>query len=230
MGLLRLFKGGEAEPKGSAAGAAIVAMEHDQFIARGYGRIVNVGAMSAPITGGGAGTTVDLSQPELVIAVPPKYVLLPISIYVQCQAPVISADSDEMEIIARVQREVSWQGDGTFTVQIPHNMRTDIYPGSACRVASAFTANMTTDGSATPPSASTTSRTGAMELDHAVKVADFQTGVGVLWNKLEMRYQPKVSPQLVGPCIVYLYWGGTAAVSGFAQVAWIEGPDSEIFI
>lgn len=227
MGLLRLFKGGETEQRISPAGATVIALELDQFIARGYGRMTRVGSFSTPITGGGAGTIIDIDQPEFCLAVPPQYVAIPLRISVQCQAPLLAADNDEMEILIMSDRAVNWPLDGTFTGEATvanraQNMRTDIYPGSACRLGSAFTANMTKDGTSVP--------TGDVELARAVKVADVQTAVGVMWTSLELVYEPKHPLCLVGPSNLYIYWGGTVAVTGFAQIAWIEGHKNEIFL
>lgn len=227
MDLLRMFKGGQVEAKGSAAGAQVVALELDQCIARGWGRMATVGAFSTPITGGGAGTIIDLDQPEVVVAVPAKYVMIPIRIAVQCQAPALAAANEEIEILIMGDRDSLWPADGTFTDESRSifNMRTDINYGAACRLASAFTADMTANGTRDPGDASF-----SFELARKVKVADLKTSVGVLWVELDLLYEPKHPPILVGPSNLYIYWGGTAAVTGYAQVSWVEAQEEQIFL
>ncbi len=46
------------------------------LIARGYGWHFDVGAFDTGITGGGAGTVIDLDQPEFGISVPSGYTLI----------------------------------------------------------------------------------------------------------------------------------------------------------
>ncbi len=71
-----------------------------------------------------------------------------------------------------------------------------------------------------------TSPTLGMELAHASTKADLATAAAQIWTKLELLYEPITPPILVGPCAIYIYWGGTVATTGFAQIEWIELTDA----
>ena len=175
------------------------------FIARGYGRHVDVGAFSTPIVGGGNGTILDQDQPEFCLSVATGYTIIPLRFHIQCQGPLLAADSEETEILIAVDRVAAWAGDGTVTSETPLNMKTS---GSAADVTcfSAGTANITNP-------------TLGYELAHKVKIGDFQgTPANAMWTDLELLYEPKNPPFLVGPCAVYGYWGGTVATTGFANL------------
>lgn len=189
-------------------------------VAEGKGFIVNVGAFSTPITGGGAGTILDLDQPELVINVESGKVLVPLRFHIQTQAPLLAADADESEILIAVDRTAKWAGDGTFTAETALNMRTDNPRSFNGSVGSAFTADMlmTTAADAVL----------GIELARSVITADSQTAAGVMWTKNELVYEPLVSPFIVGPAAVLVYWGGTVATPGFAQVSFLELDSTEI--
>ena len=179
-------------------------------VMEGYGYHVSIGAFSTPIVGGGNGTILDLDQPEGIISCPNGTAIMPIRIHVQCQAPLIAADSDEMEILIAADRAAAYADDGTVTSETAYNMRTDNPRTSNCTCASAATADITDP-------------TLGIELAHAVKVADVQgTAANALWASLELLYEPETPPVLMGPSAIYIYWGGTVATSGFAQVEWLE--------
>lgn len=183
----------------------------------GRAYMMNVGAFSTPITGGGAGTILDQDQPEGIISVPSGKAIVPVRIHVQCQAPLSVTDNDESEILIAVDRAAAWAGDGTVTTETALNMRTDNPRSSSCSCASAATANITNP-------------TLGIELAHSVMVADVQgTAATVVVTKHELLYEPSVPPIIVGPAAIYLYWGGTVATSGFAQAVWLEY-DDEAFV
>lgn len=195
----------------------------DKMIAMGYGRAVTVGAFSTGIVGGGAGTILDLDQPELVIAVPAGYVIRPLFAEIVVQGGISTADSDETEALLAVDSLGQWTGDGTFTSELPSNMNTRFDKGSACRVGSAFTADMTTTprngGAAADPVLD-------MELAGIVETGD-QGGVAanVAYRIIRLAYNPALPEWLEGPCSLLGYWGGTiATVGGFARVRWVEAP------
>ena len=181
-------------------------------ISEGKGFIVNVGAFSTPITGGGDGTVIDQDQPELVISVPTGKAIFVFSAKVQCHVPLLASDADEAEILLAVDKDTEVAA-GTATTETPVNLKLQSAEVSACTVKSAYTAD------ATNP-------TLDIELDRAVITGDMNgtPGFAAFWTPLKLDYQPRVLPELVGPCAVYLYWGGTVATSGFAQVCYIESP------
>lgn len=190
-------------------------------VAEGRGFAVNVGAFSTAITGGGDGTIVDLDQPELVINVESGKVLVPIRFQVQAKTPLLAADNEEAEILIAVDRTAKWAGDGTFTAETALNMRTDnprSYTGS---IGSAFTADMTMTTAA--------DAVLGIELARAVAQGDFQgTPANAMWTELRVDYAPEIPEMIVGPAAVLVYWGGTVAATGFAQLKFLELDASEI--
>lgn len=190
----------------------------DAMIARGWGWSATIGAFSTPITGGGAGTVLDQDQPEGIISVPSGYAMRPVRIHVQCQTPLIANDADESEILIALDRAAAYDGSGTVTDEngTTYNMRTDLTTGSPVRVFSAATANITNP-------------TLGVELARAVVTGDVQgTAANALWGKLDLLYEPRHPPIIVGPACVYLYWGGTVATTGFAQIQFVAFPASKV--
>lgn len=196
-------------------GSGLQADWRQGFVFEGKAYHVTIGAFSTPIVGGGNGTVLDIDQPEGVISVPSGTSIIPLRIHVQTQAPLSVTDNDESEILIAVDRAAAWFGDGTKTDEVAYPMRTDLSSGSACACASAFTADMTRDGTADPAL--------TIELARSVTVADVQgTAATVVVTKHELLYEPQVPPIIVGPAALYLYWGGTVATSGFAEVEYAE--------
>jgi len=182
----------------------------------GRGFHVDVGAFSTPIVGGGNGTVIDIDQPEACISVPSLTAIIPIRISVQCQTPLIAADANESEILIAVDIASANAGDGTATAETALKMKLGHARTSACTCKSAFTAD-------------TTDPVLGMELDRVVKVGDVQgTAANALWGNLGLLYEPLAPQMLVGPCAIYLYWGGTVATPGFAQIEWIEYKTSDL--
>lgn len=202
--------------EGTFDGAAFMADWRQKLILEGRGFIVNVGALTTPITGGGNGTVLDAEQPEFVVSVPSGTAILPFRVAVQCQLPLIAADSDESEILIAVDRTQTVSG-GTATAETIFNLRTDNSRSSACTATSAYTADMTSPASPTL----------GIELARAQRVGDVQgTAANALWSELSCLYEPQVVPVLMGPCALIGYWGGTVATTGFAQIMWVEIPST----
>jgi len=184
-------------------------------IMEGRGFHVTIGAFSTPIVGGGDGTVLDIDQPEGVISVPEGTAIIPIRIDVQCQTPLLATDADESEILIAVDRASANAGDGTATAETVSNMRTDNPRTSSCTCTSAYTAD-------------TTDPVLGIELARSVITGDVQgTAATIWWGKLRCLYEPIAPPILMGPCGIYIYWGGTVATSGFAQVQWLEFDETE---
>jgi len=180
----------------------------------GHGYHVDVGAFSTPITGGGNGTIIDQDQPDAAISCPAGYSIMPIRIHVVCQVPIIAADSDESEIVIAADiAAVGTPGATGYTSETAVNMHSGSGNTTACSCYSASTSNWTNP-------------TLGMELAHAVNIADLGgTPASQAWGKLECLYEPVSPPILTGPCCIYIYWGGTVATTGFAQIEWIEISD-----
>jgi len=188
----------------------------DAAIARGLGWIVNIGAFSTPITGGGNGTILDLDQPEGIISVPAGITIRPIRVHLHGQTPLLATDADESELLIAVDRTAKWAVDGTYTLETPYNLRTDFTEACPCQAASAFTAD-------------TTDPVLDIELARSVIVGDVQgTPATALWTKNELLYEPKTPPFIVGPAMLVVYWGGTVATTGFAEICFVAFPSSKI--
>jgi hypothetical protein len=177
---------------------------------------VDVGAFSTPITGGGAGTVLDQDQPEALIAVPAGTSIMLNRVAVQCQTPLLATDADEAEILIGVDKDVA-ATDGTSTVETPMSLRTDAPNASVCTCKSAYTGDIT----AAP--------TLDIELARKVITGDMNgTPANALWGLLDLVYEPKVAPIIVGPASVMVYFGGTVATKGFAQIQWAEFTSSTV--
>jgi hypothetical protein len=137
---------------------------------------------------------------------------MPLRVHVQTQPGLIAADADEVEILIGVDRTQAIAG-GTSTSEVIFNMRTDNPSSSLCTATSAYTADMVTP--ATP--------TLGIELARRQKVGDVQgTAANASYHEAELLYVPDPAPILVGPCALLVYWAGTVALPGFAQIEWAE--------
>ncbi len=200
--------------KGLVDGTLVDVPWQQAYINAGYGFRATIGAFSTPITGGGAGTIIDQDQPEGIISVPDGSAIIPVRFAVQCHTPLLATDADEAEVLIAVDRLAAYAGDGTVTTETAFNMRTDNPRSSVCTVASAATANITNP-------------TLGIELARKVIIGDMNgVPANALWGSLDFTYEPRFADVIVGPAAVYVYWGGTVAVPGFAQLAWIELPSS----
>ncbi len=190
----------------------------EALVMAGYGRHVSIGAFSTPITGGGAGTVLDLDQPEGLVSVPNGVAIRPISIRFQGHQPLLATDADEAEVIVAVDVAGAWNGDGATTAETIYNMRTGLPSSSGCIAASAFTGDMTTGVVAADPVL-------AIELAARRNTGDVQgTPATALQTALDFVYEPAIAPWIVGPATLLLYWGGTVALPGFAQLQFLEVP------
>lgn len=184
-------------------------------IMEGRGYHVTIGALSTPIVGGGAVTIVDLDRPEGIISIPEGTAIMPIRISVQCQTPLLAADADESEILIAADRLAACTIGTTQTTEVAFNMRTDNPRTTQCSCYSAATADVTDP-------------TLGIELARAVITGDMNgTPANALWGILNLLYEPVAPPILMGPAGLYIYWGGTVATSGFAQVEWLEFAETD---
>lgn len=202
-----------------ASGALVVMHEIDSLIEQGFGYHAEVGNLTTGITGGGAGTIFDLDQPELVIGIPSGTVVMPIHFIVVGVLPVLVADNDEWEAIVCVDTSSGYGktagADGTSTTETVFNLRTDLANNrSLCEVRSAFTADMTTDGTNDPVL--------DMTLDRVNLSGDLQSAVGTTLLGLKLDYQPRFPPRIAGPATILVYWGGTSAITGYCSARWVE--------
>ncbi len=203
----------QALPDGALATGSWI----DSMITQGLGWTVTVGDLSAPVSGGGDTAIIDQNKPQLMIGVPAGFVMRPIRVTVDAEVPLIVTDADEAEILIAVDRTQFLPTDGTFVTEVPLNMRTDIIGGCPLTANSLYSANVTNP-------------TLSIELDRVVTVADIvgAGGTTTTWGNLQLEYEPKRPPYIVGPAIFIIYWGGTVDVSAYAQVQFVAFPSSKV--
>lgn len=185
------------------------------MVARGFGWHADFGSFSTGITGGGAGTIIDLDQPEAIISVPSGFVLCPLRLAGQVK-PVTTTvtDANEDEILFAADRSAAYAGDGTVVAVTPTNMRSDLL-GASCPATVKSTA-----------SADITDPVLGIELARKVVTWTTQTAVGEVQTELSLVYEPLRPPFLIGPAAIYGYWGGTVALTGFAQADFLVFPST----
>ncbi len=185
-------------------------------ILEGKGFTAKVGAFSTPVVGGGAGTVIDLDQPEFGMIIPDGTTIVPIRIAVQLATPLGATDADEVETVWFVDvtaATVAAALDGTWANTItPNNMRINLTnrANSGCTVKSVC-------------SGDTTDPTEGVDLLHTQLTLDMNgTPANAIWTRHEALYEPRNPPYIVGPASLFGYWGGTVATSAFAQIWWLE--------
>ena len=162
------------------------------------------------ITGGGAGTIVDLEQPEGLIGVGTGYVLIPVECHVACQVD-LDADGEEGNIILIADRTQAPPTSVTGTIETPDNQ----LDGGADFPGDAYSA-ITTD--LLDPVVSEILDFETIQASDFISASGAATGSTVAVASLKMKYEPLLPDLLRGPCQVALYWGGTAAVPGIGSL------------
>ncbi len=214
-GVSRVSEGGEPFIRATRDGSLFIADWKLAAIMEGRGFQINVGALSTPVTGGGAGgTAVDLDTPEFVISVPKGTSIIPIRTEVTVGLPVGAADDNEVDILLAVDQDAAWDATGTAVTEVIYNMNTLNNRASNCTARSAFSATMTTDP------------VEDIELAHYTKVFESFSATGAHWTESILLYEPEAPPIINGPAMYIGHWGGTAAAHGFATVQWIEFPST----
>lgn len=207
-GLAHVSEGADVYIRALRDGSLVGVDWLQSLIMAGYGSYIDVGALTTPIVGGGNGTIVDLDQPEVNIGVPTGRTIVPVRIHIQCEVPA-DTDADVEEIIIGYDRLATNAG-GTFTDEVIKNMRTDMVGSSLCDANSAYSGDQTVS-----PTVNEIARAGT--------VTNVLTS-GITNKQFELLYEPKHPLFIVGPAQLICYWGGVAAMSGFAQVFWVEFP------
>jgi len=206
-------EGGQIQARATRDGALFTAPWIQSLVLDGRCYMIQVGALTTPIVGGGNGTVVDLDQPEVDISVPSGTTILPFRIDVQVENNATEADNAIGEIIIGIDRTVSDNTTGgTFTDETAVNLRTDNPRSSLCDPNSAYTGNITT-----APVVIELARLQRVAIVDASSTARDDTSMHLL-------YEPSVIPAIVGPAQLLVYWGGVEAISGYAQVYWAELP------
>lgn len=173
-----------------------------------------VGTLSTGIVGGGNGTVLDLDQPEFIISVPSGTAIMPLRVAIQGNAADAVADHSVLEALICADRTQAWAADGTCTSTTIYNYRTDSPRASACLARTAF-------------SADTTDPVHSIDLARAEVKIDLPAN-GETPIILDLNWVPEQPPVLVGPAMLVGYWGGTSAVTGYAQIIWAEFFKSEV--
>jgi hypothetical protein len=188
-----------------------------ELLLAGYVYTFSVGTLSAgadvsPVAGGGNGTTIDEDQPELGFGVPTGYTLIPLSCKFAGQVD-IDADAEVGNVVLFADLAATIPTDGTKTAVSPINLlhgATD-YPGTAFKQATA----------------DITDPTVSLILDYkTVRAMDAGVAASEFPVDFSMNYEPALPPHFIGPCSVYLCWGGTAAVNGMANVTFAAVPNA----
>jgi hypothetical protein len=167
-----------------------------------------VGTLSTGIVGGGNGTVLDIDQPEFLIYVPTGLAIMPLRIAIQGNAADAVADHSVLEAVIALG-EVAWDGTGTCTTEVAYNMNRGSSLASGCSVRSAFTVDITT------------APVHVLDLARAEVKIDLPAN-GETPIILDLLYEPDPAPIIVGPATITGYWGGTSAVTGYAQLYWAE--------
>ena len=210
-GVVIAGEGDQRQVRGSRDGAVFQAPWIQGLVLEGRCYMIQVGALTTPIVGGGNGTIIDLDQPEVNIGVPSGTTILPFRVNVECESSATEADDDIGEIVVGFDRLATNTG-GTFTDEVAVNLRTDNPNSSLTDPNSAYTGNQTTE-----PTVIELVRVQRQPIVDASSTARADTTIHLL-------YEPLYPMALVGPAQFLVYWGGVAARSGFAQVFWAELP------
>lgn len=202
-------EGAQRQARGTRDGALFAAPWIQGLILEGRCYMIQVGALTTPIVGGGNGTIVDLDQPEVNIGVPSGTTILPFRIDVQVELNATQADNAITDVIIGFDRLATNAG-GTFTDETAVNLRTDNPYSTLCDPNSAYTGNQTTE-----PTVIEIARLQHVPIVDAASTARADTSLHLL-------YEPLYAMAIVGPAQLLVYYGGVEAVSGYVQVFWAE--------
>ena len=187
------------------------------LIARGFGWHFDIGAFSTAVAGGGATGVIDQDRPSGAISIPEGWCCIPLRIHLQSQPNAAQAADDEVEALIAVDRTAAVVG-GTWTAETPTNMRTNIASGSPLLCQSIASANCT-------------SPTLGIELARQVKECQEDTAAGNRWDGgLDLLYEPKFPEFIIGPAGLYVYMGGTAAITIFGQLEFLAIPSALVTV
>jgi len=206
-----LGEGGEETARLSKMGQLYTVDWKEKLIQAGKVWVVNVGGITAgaaPLlySGGGAGTTIDTDQPELIIGVDAGYYLIPLEISVAAEAN-LDADVEHAEIIAFADR-----------TQAPPTSATTVGAGGA------VTFNNMLDGAGSFPGRGfflvNTDLTDpvaseVLAYEHLI-VSDAGVAASQQVIRLKMHYEPSAPPKLAGACSIVVCWGGSDALGVLA--------------
>lgn len=189
-----------------------------KLVAQGLVYSAHIGTLTAGadvglITGGGAGTTVDSDQPELIVGVDSGF-LVPIEVQVMCNVD-CDADAEYGEIILFADRTQAppTTAAGTPGIVTPNNLL-DGGPAFSGRCYGGVTTDITDplmsefiDG-------------------EYFRTSDNGAAASALPERLKLSHIPAYPRILAGPCSLVVCFGGTAAVTGMISVVFAAIPAS----
>ena len=181
----------------------------------GYGYGITIGALTTPIVGGGAGTVIDLDQPELVLSVPDGTTMLLMHVGFQLEMPA-DVEGEIHEIILTADRSAAAGGlAGNGTDENEFNLLTNRgSKGARVDAWSAMTSNITAP-------------TDDFVLTRRQIITQVLTS-GILSTEFRFDFDERPAIAFVGPAAVYGYWGGIQAISGFGEARWVEFDTSDL--
>lgn len=174
----------------------------------------NSGGAPSLVQGGGAGTTIDSDQPEMIVGVRAGYYMIPLRFQASIQVD-LDADAEIGDIVLFADTTQAPPVTATATAEVPISLLGTGLVTSIAEAWSAVTADIT------DPVAS------ILLAYETVREAEI-SAVAHATVKLSLLYEPLSPPLLKGPCSVVACWGGTAAVNGLATFDWAEIPASWI--
>ncbi len=207
----RLSEGADVLTRALRDGTLITSDWKDAAIMGGFGYQVIEGSFSTGQTGGGQETIIDIDKAEMVISVPNGYSILPLRIDVVIHPGSFVTEGNESEILIAVDQDKAYDGTGTCDALTVHNMNTNCGKTTACTVVGGCSVNMTAP-------------VLDLELARIASTGDLDgaTPTQFVWHQMNFVYEPKTSPVISGPAMVCVYFGGTAAATGFITAQWLE--------
>lgn len=204
--------------RGTRVGQLFTADWKTELVLAGLAFNVSVGDIAAggdisPITGGGAGTTIDSDQPELAVGTPTGYYHIPLGFHFAGQAD-LDADVSEANILlfADTAKIIPLPIAASSTVETPANL----LGGGQAAVSYAQSA-VTTD--ITDPVCSMILTAKSIQNSEVTAAGEVPTTINHIW-------EPSFPILLKGPCSVVGCWGGTKAVVGLCTYYFAEVPIS----
>ena len=203
--------GQEVFASASLLGQLFTANWRQNFLLAGRLYNVTVGGLTAGgaetwLTGGGAGTTIDQDQPELIIGVDSGYYLFPVSLYVSCLVKLVGGGvGQSAKIIAMGDNSVGIPTSVTGTTETVTNML-DGGPSFPGRAYSGMTADLADPG------------VEILLASKNVTCSAVGTNAGPVVFNLDLDKEWDTPPLLTGPCSIYVSWGGEVAVGGIASL------------
>lgn len=224
-GIARVAEDQPVDVRSTRDGSLFTADWKQAMILEGRGFMINLGALTSPVTGGGTGgLAVESGAPEFVVGIPSGTSILPLRVDIVCGFPVGALDDDEVDIVLAVDQDKdNGVASGSFNATKPpiYNMNTLHNRSSGCWCNQQYTATMTAPAL-------------DIELAHVTKVFEQFATTGskteAWWQGFAMHYEPKTLAIINGPAMLIGYFGGTAggtaAAKGFVTCQWIELPSS----